>query len=235
VTGSVHERRDVAIEFGHAVLLPQGGYDDPEGVRMSARYAEDLRSTLSVAGLTTTIQVLIDDKRISRQDGRAEAIAKFSADCQAALQTDCFVLESSLVRLLDQFTDQVITPTARARIARKLADYYHQHNELACSHDIALWHALRLGLLNPNALPSDVCRISGIHGTFSPCRVAVSILPARAREYEAIAATDLLRHAGSIVPDRQIHQFYFLDRGQYLDLGRAEWLNFKDQISRSAT
>jgi hypothetical protein len=50
---------------GHCALLPSGAYDSAENVRISGHYAADLRSELTLKGFTTTVQVLIDDKRIA--------------------------------------------------------------------------------------------------------------------------------------------------------------------------
>jgi hypothetical protein len=226
--------RDVAIEYGHSILLRDGGYDDPDSLQTSVRYAIDVRSALAGAGLTTTTQVLVDDKRVPRGKGLPEAVAKLAADCRASLETDCFVLESSLHRLLDPFLSGIVVPAARPRLSRKLTGYYARKGALACSHDIALWHTLRFGLLDPGDLAADGDLVPAVDGVLLPCRVAVSILPARTEEYEDVAARDLLVWTGFIDVERQVLKFFFSDTGGPVDLADPEWVAFKEQVLRSA-
>jgi hypothetical protein len=226
--------RDVAIEYGHSVLLRDGGYDDPDSLQTSARYAIDLRSALLGAGLTTTTQVLVDDKRVPRGKGLPEAVAKLVADCRATMDTDCFVLESSLHRLLDSFLSGIVVPAARPRLTRKLTGYYTRKGALACSHDIALWHTLRFGLLDAGALAADDDPVPAVDGVLLACRVAVSILPTRTEEYEDVADRDLLVWNTFIDVERQVLRFFFADTGGPVDLADPEWVAFKEQVLRSS-
>ncbi len=201
---------DVAIEYGHCVLLPAGGYDDHDELVRSAALGAQLRRRLERQDISSTLQVLVDDKRLPDDAVQAKQLGlkQLLRACETLLNPETFALESALAVLAPDFISQVIEPARSHRVAKDFTRYATTRNgRLACSQDIAVWHALRLGLLDPDALliaglclPRDIPR---------PARVVVSILPGRFEEYEEHADKEYLRWCHDPSALQRVQRLYF--------------------------
>lgn len=224
---------DVAIEYGHSQLLPSGGYDAYSELRMSAVYASDARARVEGMGFTTTVQMLVDDKRLGKDEEVSRSLPELRKDAKSLLPVNCLVLESRLVRLWQDFVYRSIAPSKQRRVAERLEGYLDQHGSLGCSHDIALWHALRLGLVDPLLLDGKSDRVASVQGQLQTCKIAVSILPARWREFEEIADADILVWNRVIDVERQVLRFYYTDVPGPVDVSSRDWLDFCSRLEQS--
>jgi hypothetical protein len=219
---------DVAIEYAHCRIGGGGAYDDPRGLVISAQYAKQLRETLTECGLTTTVQVLVDDKSVSPDENAEESLEALLKDCERELRPDGVVLESGLGDLLEPFLANTLHATDSHRIGRAITRYRERHGgKLACSHDIALWHTLRLGRLDPRRLlVSRTLLGPTLMGELRPSRVVVSVLPRHDAKAEKTADRKFLNHVTSIDPANQVLRYYFPDDVRDARVRSAEWADF---------
>lgn len=136
------------------------------------------------------VSVLVDDKAVSIPD-RASWLQEVSERWPHFIANiDFFCFESDLATVADLFIARLVSGK-RGRRAREIERYRNKHGRVACSHDIAIWHSLRLGLLGRH----DRLIGRGPHwqeGTTFYCSQAVSILEEDNRDEEA-RASEILR------------------------------------------
>lgn len=136
------------------------------------------------------VSMLIDDKAASIPN-RALWLKEMSQRWpQFMANIDFICFESDLATLADLFIARLVSGK-RGRRAREIERYRDKHGRVACSHDIAIWHSFRLGLLGRH----DRLIGRGPHwqkGTSFYCFQAVSILEEENRDEEA-RASEILR------------------------------------------
>lgn len=96
------------------------------------------------------VSMLIDDKVVEILDRSSWITATFDAygaDLESLVDFICF--ESDLGRLREELLAKVV-PKYRKGIQREIERYLRKHGQIACSHDISLWHLFRLGIIGSN-------------------------------------------------------------------------------------
>lgn len=134
---------DWNLEVAHVNwALPNAG----DSVAESIADAKDYIAGWTSRGERYVVCILVDDKELRIPD-RAEWLRTTRRDYQALFEMlDYVCFESDLVKLKDEFLKQ-LRPNQRGRIGREIERYRRKHGRVACSHDITIWHLLRLGLL----------------------------------------------------------------------------------------
>jgi hypothetical protein len=90
--------------------------------------------------------ILVDDKEFT-EGSRAGTIGEIvDALEKAGVNADFICFESDLRLLLPRFVADLAIGGG-TRQARSIERYLKNHGRIACSHDIAIWHAFRLGRL----------------------------------------------------------------------------------------
>lgn len=90
--------------------------------------------------------ILVDDKDLTERP-RAKLISEIESKMESAsLRADFMCFESDLRLLLPKFVSN-LGDMGGERQAKSMKRYLDSHGRTACSHDIAIWHAFRLGLL----------------------------------------------------------------------------------------
>jgi hypothetical protein len=135
---------DWNIEVAHVNWGTPGA---PGSVEESLADAEVYLAGWRRRGATFVVSALIDDKElgIPNRSKWLELCSQRYPNLFKIIDFVCF--ESDLILLKKEFLSQ-IQESQRGRIDREMERYREKHGHIACSHDIAIWHLLRLGLLN---------------------------------------------------------------------------------------
>jgi len=157
--------------------------------------------------------LLVDDKRRPNLDRDTwfEELAESLGDY--IRQIDYIAFESDLKNTLNVFYSR-IKADKQNTVKNNFERYLAKRKRTGCSHDIALWHAMRLGALGSRGLPIfEVKRskdeLTALRGSFVATNVC-SILPVADRNFEEDAETDILRHLDSRYGDwRRIKRYYY--------------------------
>ena len=180
----------INIEIAHL-----RSWDSPEAqssAEESLLIADEYRLAVQDRPPQTALSILVDDKVLQIKD-RAKWLRQAGERWPHILsRVDFFCFESDLATIADAFITLLVS-SKRGRRAREIERYRDKHGRVACSHDIAIWHSLRLGLLGRH----DKLIQSGPHWTERAnfyCSRVVSILEEENREEEA-RATEILRES----------------------------------------
>jgi hypothetical protein len=179
---------DVSIEFSHVDV---GSYDASDVAR-SGQKASQIATLLTEQSKTFSVALLIDDKNSAHQI-TSNDVSVLIHEASNWLPVNYVVFESRLADYkLDLF--ECIEDSHRVAIRKQVDRYEAKSGRLACSHDIAIWHLLRLGIITPDA-STVVPVVSGDRFTTRPffSRSVVSILSKEDREAEEKAMSDILR------------------------------------------
>lgn len=134
---------DWNLEIAHVSWAsPEAPSSIEEALENAKEYIDEWRKTDS----TFTICSLVDDKemRVSDRGVWLREVQQDYPQLFGLLDYVCF--ESDLIRLKEEFLAQ-IEQHQRGRISREIDRYRKRHGRVACSHDIAIWHLLRMGQL----------------------------------------------------------------------------------------
>ena len=160
--------------------------------------------------LKTCFSILIDDKR-SNINNREKWISDniFPVDNLKMIDYLCF--ESDLKGYVSVLYAK-LSAEHRTSVSRQMERYINKMGKTACSHDIALWHSLRLGVLGSRTLPvyqvAHKGRIDIINSFIA--KNVVSVLNKSDREHEEDAEIDILQYLDPDVADyRRIGRFYY--------------------------
>jgi hypothetical protein len=190
-----------SIEVGHARLVPGGVYNTflvQRSVDLGRRLAELLREH----GVDTHFAVLADDKELPRR-GRDRGARALIGMIEPQLQVDYFVPEHKLSVYVDALVALLPKDGVRRRALTGLRDTLKERGALPCSADIAIWHAMRLGLI------LDTARIAVDNdGVFRPSDIVISILPEGDEESETVARDRYLKHMPCDV-QRKVHRLFY--------------------------
>jgi len=177
----------------------------------SAKVEKDLQ--FDRYNFRTVRSLLVDEKRKQSLD-REEWFAQVSREFPSYLkQIDYVAFESDLKNSLNSFYSR-IRPDKQSSVKNNFERYLAKRKKTGCSHDIALWHSMRLGVLGRLALPiyeivSGDAPEKGLRGSFLATNVC-SILPVSDRNFEEDAETEILRHIDSRHGDwRKIKRYYY--------------------------
>lgn len=154
--------------------------------------AEEWTHAADEPRLRPILSILVDDKALLIPDREAWLTDVQSRWPDVLARIDFLCFESDLSTIADLFIARLVT-RSRGRRAREIERYRDKHGRIACSHDIAIWHSLRLGLLGRH----DHLVRRGPHwsdGAGFYCSHAVSILDEENREDE-LRAAEILRES----------------------------------------
>jgi hypothetical protein len=188
---------DINLEFAHVEFTADGSFDCPT-VKKSCLAAKDLYEGYQRDGLTCATVILIDDKQVPSP----HRLSVYSVDpllrmASRFLPVDYITFESHLPRYKDQLL-ALLDPAHRKLVGRDMEYYARRDGRIACSHDIAIWHLLRLGYFDPVtadvAIPVGALTPRGLPRFTA--RRAVSVLSRRLNQddFETLAETTILRY-----------------------------------------
>lgn len=205
------KKADVNIEFAHtdfAVPL-----EDPRSERdicISGELASKQLVAHQTMGLECTTSVLIDDKNCERPPTFDDVNHFLSMVALYGPPVD-FVCFESMLPEYEAALVKSLRPPERLGAQTEIERYKRSHGGLGCSHDIAIWHLLRLGILGP-VHPKSVTAISILASKrIKPffARKVVSVIPTQYRQYEDRAQRDILNLCEEEGIARQIELIYF--------------------------
>jgi hypothetical protein len=181
----------VDVEFAHH-CWPWSERGTEWEIEATSTVAGAIVASLRDTGLTVSTSVLIDDKKVGSPGG--DDGSERVDWCLKKLNVDRVMWESRLVEHLDAVERSCAPGSAvPGRMRRRLA---RQH-ELACSQDVAIWQALRLGAFAAEVdtwAPSpDPGGDVGAADLVGPADIVVTVLPRRYEEYERKAYHESLR------------------------------------------
>lgn len=156
--------------------------------------ANEYRHTLDQPRPDAAFSVLIDDKALQISDRQSWLEDVYTRWPHIFAQIDFLCFESDLSNIADLVISQLVTRN-RGRRAREIERYRNKHGRVACSHDIAIWHSLRLGMLgyHDNLITRGPNWKAGANFY---CSHIVSILEEENRE-EEIRAAEIMREFSS--------------------------------------
>ena len=197
---------DWNLEVAHVNWAsPAASFSIEEALATAREYTSDW----SRSGKSFVICSLVDDKefRISDRDAWLVEAERGHPELFRMLDYVCF--ESDLVTLKDEFLNQ-LQPRQRGRIDREIDRYRRKHGSVACSHDIAVWHMLRLGLLGSGDQIIRAIRRrrerDDLHSFYA--RSALSILEEEDREAEE-RASEILRYCTERDVTKRLELIYY--------------------------
>lgn len=136
---------DINIEFAH--IVPNASRAD-SSFRLSYSLLLDYIDNVEQRGENFCISILVDDKEVGQKlsiSWLTEQLDKVNFRYYNILY---WVMESEL-RVYRECLYSLIKDDHRVHISKQIENYLKKHGELACSHDIAIWHLLRLGVIQP--------------------------------------------------------------------------------------
>lgn len=189
---------DVSIEFAHVDVA---SYDSSDVAR-SGQKAAQIARLLTQESKSYSVALLIDDKESARQMTSFD-VSVLIHEASIWLPVDYVVFESRLIDYkLDLFDS--IRDSHKVIIRKQVERYESKSGRLACSHDIAIWHLLRLGMITPDA--STVVPVTSRDRYETRpffAKSAVSILNEEDLEPEERAMAEILRFSkDETVPSR---------------------------------
>jgi len=210
--GNKHPKSNLNIEMAH-VAVDETGYLSK--LKQAYIHSVEVERMLGLNRYNFRIarSILVDDKRRPEMNRNTW----FDQICEGlpelANGIDYIAFESDLKNMLNIFYSRV-RPEKQVNVKNEIERYLAKRKRTACSHDIALWHSLRLGALGGKGLP--VYEISttdrknkGLCSSFIATNVC-SILPYTDRLHEEDAETDILRHLDRRYGDwRRVKRYYY--------------------------
>lgn len=180
----------------------------------SASYARALIESLNHAHIRWTTSVLIDDKRAKGTPAELE----FALERVARLVGPVPVHRALMERHLTALKRDFLSLFDRRRGSAIESDFNRyqvdRDGELGCSQDIAVWTAVRLGLIPSSVVCKRITSTArfGFGRDQSP-DLLVTILPSRYRSFEERAAKEYLRYLNGGNAVQRCIQYYFAQSG----------------------
>jgi hypothetical protein len=202
------DRADINIEFAHVEFDDDLTFD-AESVIESAKIAKSQFDIYNAAGLTCSTCVLVDDKQTKLQLD-VSAAAKLLGLISTEFWVDYLCFESSLPFYRHQMLKLLPTEISR-RVEGDMEFYIKRDGKIACSHDIAIWHLLRVGLIP--ATPRVIIPVGALlRGHERPPFAAQRILSILKRPQlipECKADEDVLHHVANNDLSIRIERIYY--------------------------
>ncbi|MBK8810460.1 MAG: hypothetical protein IPN69_06950 [Acidobacteria bacterium] len=200
-------KADINIEFAHIAFNADF---DKEQVAFSSKIAAQQLSKLRDEGQICSVSILIDDKFTRHQLTLQEDVIPFIDFVSQHIDIDYICYESSLSKYMDALF-ACISDKYRNRISDKLRDYEAKHDgKIACSHDIAIWHLVRLGHIKTDA--KTIVPVGGLRNRklqpFQANKV-ISILSESDRKPEETAVKEILRFCKDTDVVSRIQRIFF--------------------------
>lgn len=184
----------MSLEFGHAMLMPDGSLDHDE-LRRSCAVSTELRADLEASDAKVDISslLLIDDKKVT-PDVRTELGDSLIAYLKEFTNIDYYCYERDLVAYVEPML-ACLKARVRKSQERSIKRRFAKGLEtLACPVDIAIWHMLRLGILKDT---NGVIRPLDASDSYQGTDIVVSVLPDHLHAPEGIAMSRILKHVQS--------------------------------------
>jgi hypothetical protein len=160
--------------------------------------------SIPAAGSDVVYSILVDDKVQAIDDRRhwlRDVLCPLVATWPEAIDFVCF--ESDLCHMKDEMLEG-IELKHRPSLKKEIERYVRKHGEIACSHDISLWHLFRLNIIGHNRpdAPKIYPLRSAIDRKLSMSRfrskIAVSIVRNEDLTAEKRAADEILAHISGL-------------------------------------
>lgn len=199
-------RADVNIEFGH-IEIDNGKYSKPE-LEKSVNVAIELLEKHKGNGLTCSVSMLVDDKKQSNPPDLSRVTSLIEL-ISSRIVVDYICFESRLVAYLDELYDSIKVEHV-AKVRQSIESYLERNGRIACSHDIAIWHLLRLGKIRFR--PEHILRTNEhIDRQVAPfvARQVISVLPRHYESQEAKAIDEVLKFCSSTDTHSLIKNHYY--------------------------
>jgi hypothetical protein len=200
---------DYSLEFAHVALI--GKDFNRSEVTKSADIALKELQRIEKKGLTCAVCILIDDKHVKSTLTYKDITPFLQFVSQHFPRIDYVCFEKSLPKHKDKIFEQ-LDPDKRDHIAGEFWRYQRKHKKLACSHDIAIWHMIRLGLINDieagTIVPVGAVGTSA-HAPSFVARNLISILSAHDKPFEEKASKEILRHCVDKKAVSRIQRIYY--------------------------
>lgn len=188
------EISDYNLEFAHVML--SGRTFDKDEVIKSAKLAKRELHRIKKLGASCAVCILIDDKHVKRKltykyipDFRDFVLEQFP-------HVDYICFEKDLPRYKEKVFGK-LRPETRDHVEAEIWRYQKKHRKLGCSHDIAIWHMIRLGLINDidaATLPPVGWGHRRGHTPSFVARHLISILSKKDESFERRAYDDVLQY-----------------------------------------
>ncbi len=209
---------DYNIEFAH-VEFTRGCTFNEQTTYHSSTIAKMLIGKLAERGSSYSTSVLIDNKHVPNSLN-VDCISRFFRITCSQLKVNYVCYETSLSRYMDRVI-HLLPAKPRKKVSDDVEHYLRIRGRIACSHDISIWHLMRLGYINDLDLdviiPFDRFWEESSWPPFKS-KIAVSILSDELVEEEERSQKDILRHV--IIPGLpepglpdKIGRIYFNDKG----------------------
>ncbi len=201
------EKSDINLEFAHVEFNTQF---DKRQVLASAMIAQRLLTDFTKRGLICSVCVLIDDKHAGRKLTNSDIAPFLSYISEHVSRIDYICYESKLTEYKEEMFD-CLMPDYKQKVRHKVLNYEEKNGRIACSHDIAIWHLMRLGYILGDAttlLPVGAVRH---HFSFPPfhAKRVVSVLSKTDSDPERSAESDILKFCYDKSILHQIERIYF--------------------------
>lgn len=174
-----------------------------ESVEEALTQGKDWIDRWQADSATFVVCCLVDDKEIDIANREVWLTSHLNEFPQLFDLLDYVCFESDLISLKDEFLAR-FEPPRRGKVERELERYRSKHGRVACSHDIAIWHTLRLGLL-PSG--QDLMRPLKVRRKGPYGHNILSILEEEDRAPED-RALEILGYAADVVRKRINLEFY---------------------------
>jgi hypothetical protein len=200
---------DYNLEFAH-VMLTDRSFSRDEIVK-SARLAKHELQKIAGRGLSCAVCILIDDKHVKRQLSYKHIPAFRDFVNEHFPRVDYICFEKDLPKYKEKIFDN-LRPESRDHVEAEIWRYQKKHRKLGCSHDIAIWHMIRLGLINDvDAATLPPVGWGLCHDRTPPfvARRVISILSEKDEMFEKKAHDDILRHCIDQRAVQSIERIYY--------------------------
>lgn len=198
---------DVNIEFAHTKFTIEADFD-MQSVRTSAYLARRIAEDIVERGHRCTFSILVDDKHNPGMLS-LDHYTPLLAAVRDLVTVDYVFLESRLLNYKLQLLG-LLMEDVRKTVERDMDHYLEREGNLACSHDIAIWHLMRLGYVH---LAQDDIMATNLStpGNIAPfvARHVISVLPRSLSGFEERAESEILRHVCAHGTSEHIERVYF--------------------------
>jgi hypothetical protein len=189
---------DMNIEFAHVFpKQPQAELSFQKSFRLLCDYmsvCESKRETFSLS-------ILIDDKQSDAKHTYEWIVSHLNDQGFDRFENLYWGIESELKHYRNALYEALLVER-KPQISRNIEAYLLKHGKLGCTHDIAIWNLLRLGVISPfDSLAiryqNISQKLSGRQATAFAARRIASILSEADFRFEERADTEILQYVRS--------------------------------------
>ena len=200
---------DYNMEFAHVAL--EGRSFNKEEVKKSAALALKELKRIQTEGSTCAVCILIDDKHVKARVTYKDIPAFRDFVMEHFPRVDYICFEKNLPK----YKEQIFPNLQRNKLDHVEAEiwrYQRKHRKLGCSHDIAIWHMIRLGLINNiDAAMLPLVGWGSSKRSVPPfvARKLISVLSEKDQAFERKADEDILRFCNDSKAISNITRIYY--------------------------